>query len=114
MIKFVRRSWGYYITLLDRKHFKVKLLRFKKGGECSLQYHHLRDELWLFLKGNGQFTLIPDSRRPDDPNGVFEAYGDSVIKVGKLAVHKYLAIIPSLVLEIQYGEKCDEEDIVRI
>lgn len=88
--RFVRRKWGWYLTLLDRKHFKVKLLRFKRGGNLSLQYHNHRKELWLFL-GNGEYSEIPEQ-----------------------TLHTHYALKPTYVLEIQYGEKCEEADIVRI
>jgi hypothetical protein len=92
-MQIVRRKWGIYITLLDRKHFKVKLLRFKKGGQLSTQYHHLRSELWCFLTG--------------------ECAGD-YMRIDQEAIHTWYARKPAWVLEIQYGEKCIEEDIVRL
>lgn len=105
MPRIVRRSWGYYITLLDRKHFKVKILRFRAGHSCSLQYHKYRYELWLFLKGSGAF------RRGKER----EAVGEGDYKsVGRWVEHKYFADKPTTVLEIQYGSICDEQDIVRI
>jgi hypothetical protein len=92
-MQFVRRKWGWYITLISRKQFKVKLLRFYKGKSLSLQYHYLRDELWLFLTGFDKGDWRHIKRRQ---------------------VHTYYATMPTLVLEIQYGEKCKESDIVRI
>lgn len=112
--RLVKRKWGWYWTILDRKHFKMKLLRFKKDGALSMQYHRFRDELWLFLSGTGKFILNPHERRSDDPSGEFRAYGDSVIKVGTYALHQYIAEIPSWIIEVQYGERCVEEDIVRV
>lgn len=92
-MRFARRTWGYYITLINRKHFKVKLLRFKEGGSLSIQRHSLRSELWVFLTGEheGNHYHIP---------------------VGEY--HTYHATKKSLVLEIQYGDYCDEDDITRV
>ncbi len=98
---FVRRQWGWYLTLLDYKHFKMKLLRFKHKGKCSVQWHRLRNELWLFLKGDG---LLNDKPVMQGEWRLIEAR----------ALHWYQAQIPTWVLEIQYGESCKEEDIVRI
>lgn len=91
--RFVRRKWGWYLTILDRAFFKVKILRFSKNRKLSNQYHHLRNELWLFLSGihAGQWMQIPRGE-----------------------LHTYFAKRPTYVLEIQYGEKCVEEDIVRV
>ena len=82
-MRFVRRKWGWYLTLLDRKHFKIKLLRFKRGGNLSMQYHNLRKELWLFLV-TGEYREIPEQ-----------------------TMHTYYALKPTYVLEIQFGEKCE-------
>lgn len=100
-MRFVKRKWGYYFTLLSYKHFKVKLLWFRRGGECSRQYHQKRSELWLFLKGTGWLN-----------SGMITKGFYYSIPVGE--THKYKAIFPTLILEIQYGELCDEGDIVRI
>lgn len=61
MKRFVFRKWGWYLILLNHKKFKVKLLRFKKNGRLSLQYHNKRNELWLYLNGldSGHFREIP-------------------------------------------------------
>lgn len=88
--RFVKRSWGWYWTILDRKYFKVKLLRFKRGAQMSNQYHLLRNELWLFLR-DGIWQSIP-----------------------KEHVHTFKANKTCYVIEVQYGDKCVEEDIVRV
>lgn len=104
--RLVHRSWGWYFVLLDRKHFKVKLLRFNAKKSLSWQYHKLRNELWLFLSGEGSLKL-----------GEYEAQrvgaGDfKIVNVG--TGHQYMPWKKTIVLEIQYGEKCEESDIVRI
>lgn len=103
-MRYVKRSWGYYITLLDRKRFKVKLLRFKHGHSCSSQYHKGRNELWLFLTGGGHFEL--------GDNGLAKIAGEYV-NVPRGMLHRFTADDYTWVLEIQYGDKCDEADIVR-
>lgn len=101
MKRFERRAWGYFLVLLNYQHFKVKLLVFKKDGACSKQFHNFRNELWLFLHGEGHlnrkyiktggYALIPEQE-----------------------VHQYIALKKTYVLEIQYGESCRENDIVRL
>jgi mannose-1-phosphate guanylyltransferase / mannose-6-phosphate isomerase len=103
-MRFVHRQWGYYITLLDGKHFKVKILRFKTGKSCSMQYHNKRSELWCFLSGAGDMYI----------EGALIAVqsGDFRI-VHQTYWHQFTAWLPTTVLEIQFGDKCDEKDIVR-
>lgn len=93
MARLVKRKWGYYLTLVDRPQFKVKLLRFSKGKQMSMQYHSERNELWLFLNGEhgGTYRHIPMRQ-----------------------LHTYNAPKPTYVIEVQYGNRCDESDIVRI
>lgn len=101
-MRFAKRPWGFWLVLLQRKHFKVKLLRFKKCGSISLQRHKDRHELWLFLSGNGMmhFNTPPQA-------------GDYKM-IRRFHWHKYTAVIPTWVLEIQYGKECTEDDIERL
>lgn len=100
-MRFAKRPWGFWLILLQRKHFKVKLLRFKKGGAISLQRHKYRNELWLFLGGAGHMAYSTAPR-----------IGDYRM-IRKKHWHKYTADKVTWVLEIQYGEHCLEEDIER-
>lgn len=110
MARLVFRKWGFYCTLLDRKHFKVKLLRFKRDGQLSVQYHQYRNELWLMLWGDGLLTTGTDDTNYE--YGIMRN-GDSLL-VYTMQVHTFVAFKSSYVLEIQYGEKCIEDDIVRL
>lgn len=98
--RFRRRSWGWYLVLLNRNSFKVKLLRFAPNKAMSIQHHLRRNELWLFLRGFGKF------------NGLFIESG-KWRNILKTEIHTFTAIKPTWVLEIQYGDKCIEEDIIR-
>lgn len=100
MRRFSKKVWGWYFTIIDAKYFKVKILRFYKGLSCSKQKHEHRNELWLMLRGSG----ILNSRLLRD--GGWHA-------VHKNLMHKFTAKKPSWILEIQYGDICSEEDIIR-
>ena len=106
-MRFVRRKWGWYFVLLSGEHYKVKLLRFHHRGRLSLQYHNKRSELWIFLSGNGgiQTDRIGTEHLVNAGDYYLAAVGEW---------HKYCAYKPTWVLEIQYGIKCEENDIVRI
>ena len=93
------------MVLLDRKHFKVKLLRFRRGGRLSLQTHQLRREMWLFLCGSGIVTK--GTKKTMASNG-------QVMIIPRRIKHSYAAERVTWVLEVQYGDKCTEEDIVRV
>ena len=103
--RLVFRKWGWYFTLIDGEHFKVKLLWFNMRDGLSYQRHELRKELWLFLKGWGSFN-----QEKRELSRVFKGEW-RFVEVNEF--HQYFPFEPTLVLEIQFGEKCDEEDIVR-
>jgi mannose-6-phosphate isomerase-like protein (cupin superfamily) len=90
--RLVFRTWGWYLVLLNRKRFKVKLLRFNGKRRMSRQYHKFRNELWLFLTGAHKGTWRKHHKRKE---------------------HTYTGD-KALVIEIQYGSKCEESDIVRL
>lgn len=102
-MEFSRRKWGYYLTLLSGKRFKVKLLYFRKGASCSMQRHFKRKELWLLIFGHGYLKVSGKAQtlRKGD-------YGLVPLK----AWHQFKAKRSSLVLEIQTGY-CREDDIER-
>lgn len=108
MARFVRRSWGWYLTLLDREHFKVKLLWFRNEAWMRPQYHNHRCELWLMLSGYGAISSRGMRQK-------LMSSGD-YYHVDLQADHSFATAYGqrALILEIQYGEKCEETDIVRL
>lgn len=106
-MEFKRKSWGWYLVLCQGKHFKVKILKFKRGGKISHQKHEHRDEIWCWLKGMGR---VKNSEK-QSTYGSIKQKGD-FIYIPKGHWHHYKAILPTTVLEIQTG-KCEEEDIER-
>lgn len=104
-MRLVRRRWGWYFTIINSRKFKVKLLRFSRHEECSYQFHYKRNELWLFLKGKG--GMIIDGEYLEPVKGDWYAIYEGVR-------HQFRAWKTTYVLEIQFGEECKEEDIVRI
>ena len=97
----VVKPWGWYLTLLDRKRFKVKLLYFKRGGAISKQRHKYRSELWCFIFGFGVWN-----KKHPVISGRYKI-------VNPKEWHHYKADKRTLVLEIQFGAACKEEDIER-
>ena len=109
MARYIKSKWGSHLTLLDRKRFKVKILHFNAMYSCSLQRHEKRSELWLFLSGSGSFLKMKEGRKTRDAI----VAGDYAL-VDKHEFHRFTAEQSTWVLEVQFGDKCDEEDITRI
>lgn len=111
-MEFSKRKWGWYWTLYSAAHFKVKLLYFKSGKQCSMQKHFSRNELWCFLFGEGLFSS--QNYRGQSDEGIWT----KPKKIGDFQFvdceywHQFTAHKPTLVLEIQTGY-CIENDIER-
>jgi len=101
-MQFARRPWGWWIALYSAKRFKLKLLYFKRTGQLSMQRHKKRHELWLFLFGSGEFYMETPPEK------------GSAVLVRRHKWHQYTAHERTLVLEVQFGESCNESDIERL
>ena len=100
------RGWGEFFVLDEFPTTKVKRLVIKKDKNISYQYHNNRSEFWSIAQGEGYLIL----------DGVLTrvSAGDTVF-IEKNVKHSIKAINGDLViLEVQYGTECNEDDIVRI
>lgn len=104
------RSWGYWRVLDDKGTIKIKELVIYPGCSLSDQRHRHRDEHWHILKGS--CNIITDWNNLK--NSVVLNVNDNYV-IGKNVWHltTNCSNEPCHVLEIQYGEKCIEEDIER-
>jgi cytidyltransferase-like protein len=107
-----RRPWGYYRVLHEAPGVKVKELTVEPGGALSMQRHEDRAEFWLVAAGEATVYTLDNSTDMD--------------LVGRYQQHQYLHINqhqwhqlvnedpnPLKIVEIQYGDRCEETDIER-
>jgi D-beta-D-heptose 7-phosphate kinase/D-beta-D-heptose 1-phosphate adenosyltransferase len=106
------RSWGYYRILHDVQGCKVKELTVEPGQSLSMQRHFKRHEFWHVTEGKclleqklpGGYTLSPlemsTFKQVQIPQGDWHRLSNPYD-------------VPCKIVEIQYGEACDEEDIER-
>jgi mannose-1-phosphate guanylyltransferase/mannose-1-phosphate guanylyltransferase/mannose-6-phosphate isomerase len=107
-----RRPWGYYRVLHEAPGVKVKELTVDPGAALSMQRHQGRAEFWLVAAGEATVYTVNRST-------------DAELQ-GRYSRHEYLHIglnewhqlvnedsNPLKIVEIQYGERCEEEDIER-
>jgi mannose-1-phosphate guanylyltransferase/mannose-6-phosphate isomerase len=102
----VARPWGWYDSVDEGEHFKVKRIQVKPGASLSLQKHHHRAEHWIVVKGIAEITN-----------------GDQVIRLTKNQstyipqgqVHRLAnpGDSPLEIIEVQSGDYLGEDDIVR-
>jgi len=104
------RPWGYWRVLDNKPGYKVKELVIEPGKSLSMQRHKYRAEHWYILKG--QCTIATDYngqhlRLLKDENTSY-VIGINVWHQGQNNSNE-----PCHILEVQYGTKCEEEDIER-
>lgn len=103
----VERTWGYYRVLHDISGTKVKELTVDPGQKLSMQRHQHRAEFWFVAEGTA--TVKWD----DHGHTTIKKHGTDVIY--KEEWHQLINNTdqPLKIIEIQYGEACDESDIER-
>jgi D-beta-D-heptose 7-phosphate kinase/D-beta-D-heptose 1-phosphate adenosyltransferase len=108
------RAWGYYRVLHEvGPQTKLKELTVAPKTCLSMQQHDKRAEFWFVAEGQAAVYTLDNSSDHD--------------LVGQFGVHEYIWIRknqwhmlcnetdqPLKLIEIQYGEDCVEEDIVRL
>lgn len=101
------RQWGFYRVLYDHPGTKVKELVVEPGKSLSMQKHRHRNEYWHVSEGEGVLLYGDDSE-------IFLKKHD-VVTIPTETWHKLQNNSDKVlkIVEIQYGDKCEEEDIQR-
>lgn len=106
-IDYMERPWGRWYVLDVDQGFKVKRLEILPDQAISLQYHNHRSEHWTIVQGKGKVIV--------DGN-IFTIEKGESFHVPRLAMHKITNthLTETLIaIEVQMGEICSEDDIVR-
>ena len=103
---YTKKPWGSYLNLLKEANFLVKKILVDVNEEISYQSHKYRDEHWILVDGsleviNGSSTRILKSNDYD------------FIKRGAKHKIKNIGSSTAVMIEIQFGDKIDENDINR-
>jgi cytidyltransferase-like protein len=107
------RVWGYYRVLHDVYGCKVKELTVDPGQRLSMQKHSKRNEYWLVTEGACEINSILESGYVL-PTVKLETHSAHAIPVGEWHQLYNPYETPCKIVEIQYGELCEESDIVRM
>lgn len=106
-IKIVERPWGSYEILEQEKGYWIKRIEVKPGERLSLQYHCLRREEWIIVQGGGIVIL--------DDEIINIGYGSQIhIDVFKKHRIENTGTKPLVFIEVAFGDKLTEDDIVRV
>jgi cytidyltransferase-like protein len=106
------RTWGYYRVLHDVPGMKVKELTVDPNQSLSMQRHWLRSEYWIVQEG----TAIVNSQTSSGyalPPKTLNKYNEHHVPILEWHQLTNPYDVPLKIVEIQYGERCVEEDIER-
>ena len=100
------RPWGFYENHFQEHSYKLKRLVVKPNSNMSLQYHYKRCEHWVVVGGHGKIILGEDT---------LNAYPGKYFYIPTKVNHRIMASEEGLtIIEVQVGEECTEDDIVRL
>ena len=106
------RLWGSFYNLFEEDQVKVKELIVAPGKGMSFQKHFMRSEIWMVSKGSCIVNYSKDD--PDKKQNIkLNKFDHYLVPVGEW--HQITNPFEETchLIEIQYGEKCIEEDIER-
>lgn len=107
------RTWGYYRNLhSDGPSVKVKELTVDPGKKLSMQKHRLRSEHWHVSTGTATVNISQDSPEQFSTH-VLNKHDTIDIPVDTWHQLCNNTDNELKVVEIQFGENCIEEDIIR-
>ena len=107
------RIWGKFYNLYHDKNIKVKELILEPKKGMSFQKHHHRNEIWFISEGA---CLVNYSKTSEANKKEHRLKKEDIFIVKKNEWHQLVNPYDEIckIIEIQYGEKVDEEDIERL
>ena len=109
----VQRSWGSYTVLNEIPGAKVKTLTVLPGQSLSMQRHQFRSEYWMVTEGTCMINMaLPGVL--NSPPKILTKYDEWRVPCDTWHQLTNPFTKPCTIVEIQYGEKCIEEDIERL
>ena len=107
------RPWGYYRVLHEVSGAKVKELTVEPGQRLSMQRHSDRAEFWLVTQGEATVYTIDTTTTDAELLGTFDRH--QYLHIWRHQWHQLYnnGTEPLKLVEIQYGERCEEDDIER-
>jgi len=108
------RPWGYYRVLHSvGSHVKLKELTVEPKMCLSMQRHDQRAEFWFVAEGTATVYSLDDTTTDHEFKTSLTAHQSTFIQRNEWHMLCNETNEPLKLIEIQYGENCVEEDIVR-
>lgn len=105
------RAWGRWSVLKNYPNVKVKELSVDPGQSLSMQRHQHRQEFWFVAEGTATVNRLNPST--DIESSIIEQFDYTWIKSNEWHQLSNQSDKPLKLVEVQWGEKCEEDDIER-
>lgn len=105
------RGWGKFMTYYTSPEAKVKRLVLEPGKSISMQYHNKRAEFWFIEQGVGKLLTMDGDK--EIMKRRLQKHDSYHVEVGEWHRLENVGTENLYVIEIQYGDECNEEDIIR-
>lgn len=105
-----KRPWGFYRVLYETPNTKVKELVVDPGQFLTMQKHHYRNEQWHIVQG---VATVIEERPSSKSKTTYYKHNTVQVPTGVWHQLQNNSDEPLKIIEIQYGEKCEEDDIER-
>ena len=110
---YEERQWGSFFNLFQTENIKVKELIVKPGKSMSFQRHLKRNEIWLISKGSCEVYSAYENDIDNIEKILLNTFDHFIVPVGYWHQIKNPFKNTVHIIEIQYGDKCIEDDIER-
>jgi len=101
------RPWGSWHILDEGEGFKVKRMEVQPHSRLSYQTHDHRAEHWVVVSGTLGYVIdgVAGSAKPGDCIEVAVKQPHRIVNEGDE---------PLVIIEVQRGDYCGEDDIIRL
>ena len=108
------RAWGYYRVLHEvGTNTKLKELTVMPKTCLSMQRHDLRQEFWFVAQGTATVYTLEETSTDRDVKCYLEVHEHTFIECREWHQLCNETDQPLKLIEIQYGQDCVEDDILR-
>lgn len=105
------KPYGYWDVLKTYPNVKVKELSVNPGQRLSMQRHQFRKEFWFVAEGTATINTI--NKKSDLESREVKQFGHTWIDLNEWHQLENKGSTVLKIVEVQWGEKCEEEDIER-
>lgn len=99
-MKFVSKSWGYELWIVNSEKYCGKILFIKKGHHCSFHEHKIKDEVLYVRTGACKFRIHDPALHLEKEEDEFILNEGDAWHVRPGMIHQMTALTDTEIIEI--------------